>query len=140
MADTVEAEDLDGSNQRVDFEMERTAAFNPQLGIFYTLPGKGVIHAAISRKTRIPSIKDKFSYRLGTAIPNPGLDPEKSINYEIGYQNTFFGRFFFKTTVFHNNITDYILQATVPDPSNPGARPCRTRNRERYPVRAEGWK
>ncbi|HRR22264.1 MAG: TonB-dependent receptor plug domain-containing protein [Desulfomonilia bacterium] len=128
MADTVEAEDLDGSNQRVDFEMERTAAFNPQLGIFYTLPGKGVIHAAISRKTRIPSIKDKFSYRLGTAIPNPGLDPEKSINYEIGYQNTFFGRFFFKTTVFHNNITDYILQATVPDPSNPGSTTLQNQN------------
>lgn len=125
--DTAKAENL-VSNQLVDFEKGKTRGFNPQIGIFHTLSGRGVVHASASKKTYLPCIKDRFSYRLGTVIPNPDLDPEESINYEAGYQNTFFSRVFFKATVFHSDITDYILQTTVPDPENPGSTTLQNQN------------
>lgn len=60
-------------------------ALNPQIGFFYKLPEHGTFHATIARKSRFPTIKDRYSYRLGAAIPNPDLQPEHAIHYDIGY-------------------------------------------------------
>ncbi len=57
-----------------------------QAGLFYD-PSSGTrIYATVARKTRLPTLKDRYSQRLGTYIENPGLKPEKASNYEIGYQ------------------------------------------------------
>ena len=77
------------------------------------------IHATVAYKTRLPTIKDKYSYRLGTAIPNPALKPEKAINYEIGYRDLLWDRVFLTAAVFYSHITDFILQTTVQDPDDP---------------------
>ncbi|WP_397381192.1 TonB-dependent receptor plug domain-containing protein [Prosthecobacter sp.] len=61
------------------------SALNPQIGFFYKLPEHGTFHATIARKSRFPTIKDRYSYRLGAAIPNPDLRPEHAIHYDIGY-------------------------------------------------------
>lgn len=46
--------------------------------------GDTVVRAGIGRKTRFPGIKDVYSYKLGTAIPNPALGAESALNREIG--------------------------------------------------------
>ena len=117
---TLDAEDLTSSGEIVDFEKGSTSGLNPQLGLFFTPADNHTVHASISWKTRLPSIKDKYSFRLGTAIPNPDLDPEKSINYELGYANSQFDNLRMKGTFFYNNVTDFIQFATVTDPTNPG--------------------
>lgn len=61
------------------------SALNPQIGLFYKLPEHGTFHATIARKSRFPTIKDRYSYRLGAAIPNANLQPEHAIHYDIGY-------------------------------------------------------
>lgn len=61
------------------------SAFNPQLGLFYKLPEHGTFHATVAQKSRFPTIKDRYSYRLGAAIPNPNLEPERAIHYDLGY-------------------------------------------------------
>lgn len=61
------------------------SALNPQVGLFYKLPEHGTFHATIARKSRFPTIKDRYSYRLGSAIPNANLQPEHAIHYDIGY-------------------------------------------------------
>ncbi len=43
-----------------------------------------MLRAGIAHKTRFPGIKDVYSFRLGTAIPNPALGPEAALNREIG--------------------------------------------------------
>ena len=73
----------------------------------------------MSKKTRLPVLKDKYSYKQGTALPNPNLKPEKSINYELGYQDTFLKKIALKTAVFYSDITDMVMQVKVPNPSNP---------------------
>lgn len=61
------------------------SALNPQIGLFYKLPEHSTFHATIARKSRFPTIKDRYSYRLGSAIPNANLQPEHAIHYDIGY-------------------------------------------------------
>lgn len=114
------AENL-ANNAITAFEKGETSAVNPQVGLFYTVGEKGLAHASVAMKSRMPSIKDKFSYRLGTALPNPDLDPEHAINCEAGYRHTFDQRITVEGTIFFNDVSDYILQVTIPDPDTPGA-------------------
>ena len=118
--DTLAAEDMSEDSKVIDFPMDSTSGVNPQIGLFYA-PGKtDTVHVAVAGKTRLPSIKDKYSYKLGTAIPNPDLDSEKAINTEIGYENKKIAGVHVKGTVFYNNVTDYIQSVKVADPKNPG--------------------
>ena len=113
-----QAEDLK-SGKIVDFPKGRTSAFNAQIGLFYKLTDNRKLYFTIGKKSRLPSIKDMYSYRLGTALPNPDLKAEKSINYEIGYEDLLMKKVSIKAAAFYYDIKDYILFATVPDPSNP---------------------
>ncbi|OPY80032.1 MAG: Colicin I receptor precursor [Syntrophorhabdus sp. PtaU1.Bin153] len=97
----------------------KTDAWNPQGGLFYSLTDTAKINFSISEKTRFPTMKDKYSYRWNSAIPNPDLKPERARNYELGYQDVLFKRVAVKTALFYRDIKDFILQATVPDPNNP---------------------
>ncbi|OPY61779.1 MAG: Ferric enterobactin receptor precursor [Syntrophorhabdaceae bacterium PtaU1.Bin034] len=126
---TVEAQNYNATTKLFsDYQKSSTDAWNPQAGLFYSLTDTAKVNASVSRKTRFPTIKDKYSYRLGTAIPNEDLKPEEAWNYEIGYQDVFFKRLALKTAVFYRDIKDFILQATVPDPSNPGKTTLQNQN------------
>ena len=118
--DTIEAENLNAKGLIEDFPTEATSGLTPQFGLFFT-PGKNdTVHISVARKTRLPSIKDKYSYRLGTAIPNPELDPEVSLNYELGYENKDIAGVMVKGTLFYNDVNDYIQSAKVANPTSPG--------------------
>lgn len=119
--DTLTAEQIATNGKIADFPMESTSGLNPQLGLFYDADSAGILHTSVARKTRLPSIKDKYSYKLGTAIPNPDLDPEQSINYEIGYANKKNAVIHYKGTIFYNNVRDYIQLIKVANPKNSGA-------------------
>ncbi|MFV0439577.1 MAG: TonB-dependent receptor plug domain-containing protein [Desulfopila sp.] len=118
--DTREAEDVDSDGKIANFPKDSTGHFNPQLGIFYSPSEASTLHASVAMKTRLPSIKDKYSYRLGRAIPNPELDPERSVNYEIGYEDKHIRDTRWQVNAFFNDITDYIELVDVPDPGDPG--------------------
>jgi len=118
---TVKAEEYNSTTKRFsDFPRDTKSAWNPQIGFFYDLTDTAKLHATVAKKTRLPNMKDKYSYKSGKAIPNPELKPEKSINYELGYQDTFFKKIGLKTAIFYSDITDMVLLTTVPDPNNPG--------------------
>ena len=117
---TLEATDLNTSTLKLSsFPTANTSAWNPQGGLFYKMTDTGTLHSSIAKKSRLPSIKDKYSYRLGTAIPNPDLKAEQSINYEVGYKDLLFKSLVLETNVFYNQVTDFILLTTIPDPLNP---------------------
>ena len=113
--DTVKAEDLDDDNNIVDFDKKSTDGVNPQLGMFYRVGDGGLAHASVAAKTRMPSIKDKFSYKMGKAEPNPDLDAERSINYEIGYKQEFNKTGKAEVTAFYYDISDYIDTVYISD-------------------------
>ncbi|MGD9577061.1 MAG: TonB-dependent receptor plug domain-containing protein [Syntrophorhabdus sp.] len=116
---SIKAEDWNVSPRR-DFAKAAENAWNPQAGLFYSLTDTGKLSLTFEEKTRFPSLKDRYSYRLGTAIPNPDLEPERARNYELGYQGVLFKRVSLKTAIFYRDIKDFFLSITIPNPSGPG--------------------
>jgi iron complex outermembrane receptor protein len=116
--ETLDAEDL-VAGELVDFPKEKTDSWNPQIGFFYDLTDTAALYATAARKTRQATIKDKYSYRMGRALPNPDLDPEKAVNYQLGYRNVLWGRFALDAAVFYSHIKDFILFTTITNPNDP---------------------
>lgn len=47
---------------------------------------------ALARKSRFPTIKDRYSYRSGRAVPNPFLRPERARTWTAGFSHAFTAR------------------------------------------------
>lgn len=84
-------------------------AFDGQVGLFHYLKKDHKLGGVVSHKTRFATIKDRYSYRLGRAIPNPGLRPETANNFELNYSGRFARKFSLETAVFYSKITDIIM-------------------------------
>jgi len=88
---------------------EDVDSFNPQIiwkhKFCDTLEG----HLGWAEKSRFPTIKDRYSYRLGQAIPNPDLQPETVDHFDLGFAGTAWdGRFQWESGVFYSRIDDAI--------------------------------
>lgn len=77
------ADDLQGSVMRA-FPVATAQGWNAQTALQLALDDDWTAHASVARRTRFPTMKDRYSYLLGTAIPNPALDPEYAVNLELG--------------------------------------------------------
>lgn len=89
-----------------------SSGINPQAGIFYAVPS-GQVRFTVSRKTRLPSLKDRYSYKLGAATPNPNLRAERNLTFEAGYQGTLGSKTSFQASAFYSRITDLIQRSYV---------------------------
>lgn len=83
-------------------------ALNPQLGIFYQVAEAHRLHATVARKSRFPTIKDRYSFRLGAALPNPDLEPERATHFEIGYEGDPMKDLTLRANLFASEIKDTI--------------------------------
>lgn len=121
---TLEAEDYNSKTGAIsDFQRDDDDAFNAQFGAFYQLTPTGKLHATLARKSRFPTIKDRYSYRLGTAIPNADLKSERANHYEVGYSDLLAGNFRWQANLFHSNISN-LIQSTRIDASACTSAPC----------------
>jgi iron complex outermembrane receptor protein len=91
---------------------DRAEADNAQLVATWRLDSGQAFVAGVSRKTRFPTLKERFSGGLGSAVPNPGLDPERALHYELGFQQkgTNWGA---KIAVFQSDLDDAIQTITL---------------------------
>lgn len=94
----------------------KSDAINAQIGLFYQLTDAQKLGATVSQKTRFATIKDRYSYGMGTAIPNPDLKPETALNYELNYNVQFFDKINFETALFYSSLTDAILSVSNVQP------------------------
>ncbi|MCB1670543.1 MAG: TonB-dependent receptor [Gammaproteobacteria bacterium] len=110
------ADDLQGTTL-LAFPVATANAWNTQAALNYSIDENWSTHASISRRTRFPTMKDRYSYRLGTAIPNPGLDPEYAVNLEVGINGNLVlaqGRqIHVSAALFRSRIDDTIESITV---------------------------
>lgn len=113
-----EAEDYNSTTKVIsDYpSADASDAFNAQVGFFYHLNQDQKLGATVSQKTRFATIKDRYSYRMGTAIPNPDLKPEKATNYELNYTANLFSKITFQTALFYSSLTDAILSVSNVQP------------------------
>jgi iron complex outermembrane receptor protein len=83
-------------------------SLNPALRLTYDLDKYGKLRASIARKSRFPTLKDRYSYKMGTAIPAPDLEAESVMHYEFGYTVSLLPDLMADFTVFYSQIEDSI--------------------------------
>ncbi|WP_293778554.1 TonB-dependent receptor [uncultured Oxalicibacterium sp.] len=108
------AEEYSSSKGLYSFNLGDASAFNPQAGLIYHTSSTGNAYATIARKSRFPTIKDRYSFRMGTAIPNPDLTAERAMNYQIGFTEKISADVRMDASIFYSDITDMIQTITVP--------------------------
>lgn len=88
-------------------------ANDAQAGLFYDWSAHARLYATVAKKTRLPSLIDR--YNTGTSrglvrIENPGLQPERAMNYEIGYQGTPWQATKAEAAIFYSEVEDKIQE------------------------------
>ncbi|WP_150427650.1 TonB-dependent siderophore receptor [Dechloromonas sp. CZR5] len=92
---------------------DKQKADNGQIGLFYDFAPNTRFYATVAQKTRLPTLKDRYSGKLGTYDTNPNLQPEASINYEIGYQGSPWVGAKAEAALFYSEISDKIQSVFV---------------------------
>ncbi|WP_448192611.1 TonB-dependent receptor plug domain-containing protein [Azospirillum sp. sgz301742] len=105
-----QAEDWDGTatGTFVHYPTKDMDAVNGQGAVIWRYSDTGRTHASVSRRTRFPTLFERFSSRFGGAVSNPGLKPERATNYEIGASEQVFGNTRVDSAVFVSDLTDTI--------------------------------
>jgi len=106
------ADNLLANGSIVPFALHDDDAVNGSLAVGYALGDDAEIFGGLSRKTRFPTLKDRYSYRLGSALPNPDLSAETSDNLELGIAATQ-GLLTWRATVFRSDLDDAIENVTL---------------------------
>ncbi len=91
-----------------------TTANNALVELSRDLDDYGQLFGSYSHKTRFPTIKDRYSARMGSALPNPGLKPEFARHFELGWRGQPWQGAQAEATLFHSRINDLIQDAIVP--------------------------
>ncbi len=103
------------------FAGNNSQALNAQAGLFYSPTTERQLSLTAARKTRFATIKDRYSYRLGAAIPNPDLKAESALHLETAYTDQLSlgkpGRYLvLQTSLFYSRLTDAIQQVNNVQP------------------------
>ena len=110
---SLQAQDYNSKTKMVsNFVLDNSDAWNLQMGSIYSLSPDREISFSIAKKTRFATMKDRYSYKLGTAIPNPGLTPEMAINYDLSYRQVFGSCCTYKLNLFYNDVRNVIQQVS----------------------------
>jgi iron complex outermembrane receptor protein len=74
------------------------------------------VYGSAARKSRFPTIKDRYSFRLGTALYNPELLPETANNVELGLKAKPWQGGSMQAALFRSRIEDAIQTVVVSAP------------------------
>ncbi|MFC4621392.1 TonB-dependent receptor plug domain-containing protein [Comamonas nitrativorans] len=91
-----------------------TNATNGLLRLGYALTPQNEVYAVLSHKTRFPTIKDRYSARMGRALPNPDLQPETANHLELGVTGQPWVGAKGQAALFHSRVNDQIQTVVVP--------------------------
>ena len=109
------------------FNSGKTSSVNGLLELSYRPNENHSFYGTVSSKSRFPSLKDRYSYKRGRAIPNPDLESERANHIELGWRGKPWAGAEAEAAVFYSRLRNEIQNAYVPDPTG---RTCR-----RSPVR-----
>ncbi|RYZ97362.1 MAG: TonB-dependent receptor, partial [Sphingobacteriaceae bacterium] len=84
------------------------SAWNLQGLLQYDLNKTNAISFSVARKTRFATIKDRYSFKLGTAIPNPDLKAEVAVNYDLTYRGVIAEKLTLQASGFYSKINNSI--------------------------------
>ena len=96
------------NNAITELPANNNSAWNLQGLLQYDIDSTNAISLSVARKTRFATIKDRYSYRFGTAIPNPDLKAEDALNYDLSYHTLLAGKLTMQASVFYSKINNLI--------------------------------
>ncbi len=67
----------------VEFPANANDAINVQLATYYSFSKAIETNFNVAYKNRFATMKDRYSYRIGRALPNPNLKSERALNLEL---------------------------------------------------------
>ena len=91
----------------------KTSANNALIELQRDFGEHGQLFASVSHKTRFPTIKDRYSARMGAALPNPDLKPETARHFELGWRGQPWSDAQVEASLFQSRIDDLIQDAIV---------------------------
>ncbi len=109
-----QAQKYDSTLGIINYAPTDTSAFNPQAGLIYHTSETGNAYFTIARKSRFPTIKNRYSGGLGSNIPNPSLDVERATNYQLGFSEKLNPKLRVEAAIFYSEITDMMQSVPVP--------------------------
>jgi len=107
---------------------KRQFKFSPRIGIAYPITATSVVHFNFGHFYQQPNYRDLYrasgairevSMQLGNIIGNPLLEPEKSIQYEIGYQHQIGQLYGIRINLWSKETTNQVGSIRVPAYSDP---------------------
>jgi iron complex outermembrane receptor protein len=91
-----------------DLPTNSNGAWNVQGLVQYDFNADNAVSFSVARKTRFATIKDRYSYKFGTAIPNPDLKAEDALNYDLTYHTLIAGKLSIEASGFYSKINNSI--------------------------------
>jgi iron complex outermembrane recepter protein len=82
--------------------------YNPVAALTYNASAAGSFFVTYSKKSRFPTIKDRYSYKAGRAVPNPALKPERANTWTAGYSRTIATKTVAQVDLFRSDVRDEI--------------------------------
>ncbi|WP_338869962.1 TonB-dependent receptor plug domain-containing protein [Spirosoma sp. SC4-14] len=119
---SLRAENYESATKTITpFSGNNSDALNAQTGLFYNPGNRQQLSITVARKTRFATIKDRYSYRMGAAIPNPDLKAESALHFETAYTDQLAlshpAQFLsLQASVFYSRLTDVIQQVNNVQP------------------------
>ena len=106
-------------DERREFMQEKIGAkmaLSPRLGIAYPISDKGVIHFSYGHFFQVPNFEylydnPDFKFASGggyQVFGNPDLNPERTVQYEIGLQQQIAENIGIDVTLFYKDIRDWV--------------------------------
>jgi len=92
--------------------VDRIADWAVRAGMTSLLADGVLLHGAVSRRSRFPSLRELYSGALGRFEPNPGLKAETLVGSEAGFTVTSGGSEL-QLVGFHHRLSDGIVRRTV---------------------------
>jgi iron complex outermembrane receptor protein len=97
----------------VNYPLKNNQALNGQAALLWRVDADTRAHVSISDRTRFPTVFERFSSRMGTAIPNPDVREERAINYEAGATTLIAPDIELTGAVFYSDLKDALIQIPV---------------------------
>ncbi|WP_169577459.1 TonB-dependent receptor plug domain-containing protein [Sinimarinibacterium sp. CAU 1509] len=134
---SLQAQDYNSGTDTVsDFARDDNTALSGQIGVFFAASSATQLRATYAHRNRFPTIKDRYSYRLGTAIPNESLSTETADHFELGYVAQLLNALHADIALYTSGISDLIQQVSIDD-SACNSPPC-SQQQNVGKVRAQG--
>lgn len=92
--------------------------FNALIALDYHPVATQHLRFTASRTSLFARMKDRYSYKLGKAIPNPDLGTENALNFDLTYEGSY-GHLNWFASAYYNFIDDIIQSVTGVDPDDP---------------------